>query len=187
MNVVITGHTSGIGKAVLERFYGLGFETVGVSRKNGWDLEHPNTIPGLLETYDCNVVVNNAYCGDVQRVLLREWFLKNRHHSNRCMVVIGSLSTNVPMPREEMINYVAFKEALHRTCYELQILKHQCRLILVRPGFVDTPFVAAFLDKKKHRWLSPSEVSKIIVDAVIQTDHMEMREIVCVGRDQVVL
>lgn len=71
MKVLITGHTTGIGKALYDRFNELKFVTHGVSRSTGFDIE--NSYEDILTqalTYD--IFVNNAYYKDYQIRFLQD-------------------------------------------------------------------------------------------------------------------
>ena len=71
MKCLITGHTKGIGKSLYDAFVLMGFEVIGVSRSNGYDIsERYQDIVALAET--CDLVINNAYCQDYQTRLLRD-------------------------------------------------------------------------------------------------------------------
>jgi len=65
MKIGITGHTSGIGKAIYNYFP----NTVGFSRTNGYDIKY--NIDEIIEDCDgCDVFINNAYDDHAQIDLL---------------------------------------------------------------------------------------------------------------------
>ena len=68
--IAIIGHTKGIGKAIAKLYKKKGFEVVGLSRSNGYDLEtkQEDIIKKLL---DCHLIVVNAYAGRGQFELLK--------------------------------------------------------------------------------------------------------------------
>ena len=101
MKCLITGHTKGIGKALYDTFVLMGFEVIGVSRSNGYDIsERYQDIVALAET--CDLVINNAYCQDYQTRLLRELAGKTK------IISIGSIagyySSNVLKKKEYCLN-----------------------------------------------------------------------------------
>lgn len=65
MKCLITGHTSGIGKMLYERFSKLGFDTAGVSKSSGYDFE--NRYDDIIKlALGCDIFLNNAYHKDFQ-------------------------------------------------------------------------------------------------------------------------
>jgi hypothetical protein len=107
--IVITGHTSGIGKAIYDKFTEISCrEIVGMSRSNGYDLEK-DFDKIVEEASGAELFINNAY-RDKQQVRLVE-ALKNKVDM---MVVMGSVSRFYP----ELIptDYVHDKQELAETC-----------------------------------------------------------------------
>ena len=43
MKCIITGHTAGVGKAMYEHFQAKGWEVIGMSRANGYDISIEQT------------------------------------------------------------------------------------------------------------------------------------------------
>jgi nucleoside-diphosphate-sugar epimerase len=71
MKCVITGHTSGIGKALYEYFISINFDVIGLSTSNGYDIEERYT--DVIKIIDgCDLFINNAYHTDFQSQLLSE-------------------------------------------------------------------------------------------------------------------
>ena len=60
MKIGITGHTSGIGKAIFEMYP----DSIGWSRSNGYDIKEPDKI--IRECKNLDVVINNAHDGFAQ-------------------------------------------------------------------------------------------------------------------------
>jgi hypothetical protein len=73
MNVAITGHTSGLGKAFREIYpIGLNF-----SRSNGYDISYSVIQKCITDkSENANMFINNAYCGFSQADLLYRLCLK---------------------------------------------------------------------------------------------------------------
>ena len=60
MKFAITGHTSGIGKAIAELCRTKGYQWIGFSRGTGYDIsEDCDKI--VNESSDCDVFINNAH------------------------------------------------------------------------------------------------------------------------------
>jgi len=129
---VITGHTSGIGKAIFDKFGG-----VGLSRATLFDISK-HDIKSYLK--DCDVFVNNAY--DNQHPWAQTKMLYQAKESRQ--IVIGSNTTdqskNKPHP------YQSAKLALENSCNQLFYLGYN--ITLIKLGYVDTPRVSKITDKK---------------------------------------
>ncbi len=88
MKVVITGHTSGLGKEFYDHFIHRDHEVIGLSRSNGYDIS--KNIEDIVKiASSCDLFINNAYAGDSQLKLLM--LLKNEVNN---IVVCGSSSRN---------------------------------------------------------------------------------------------
>jgi hypothetical protein len=114
--IIITGHTTGIGKAIYNKFKEISCrEIIGMSRSNGYDLEK-DFDKIIAEAEGCEIFINNAYCGEQQLKLVEA--LKDKVDM---MIVMGSVSRQYP----ELIptDYVKHK----------QDLAEACRLISVNP------------------------------------------------------
>jgi len=107
--IVITGHTSGIGKAIYDKFNEISCrEIVGMSRSNGYDIEK-DFDKIVEEATGAEFFINNAYRDEQQLKLFHA--LKDKVDM---MVVMGSVSRMYP----ELIptDYVHDKQALAEAC-----------------------------------------------------------------------
>jgi hypothetical protein len=107
--IVITGHTSGIGKAIYDKFTEISCrEIVGMSRSNGYDIEK-DFDKIVEEATGAELFINNAYRDKQQLKLFHA--LKNKVDM---MVVMGSVSRMYP----ELIptDYVHDKQELAEAC-----------------------------------------------------------------------
>jgi hypothetical protein len=84
VKIVITGHTSGLGKGLYDHFLNQGHEVFGLSRSNGFDISD-NFEQVVDICSECDLFINNAYCGNSQSKLLLA--LKNKVKK---IVVCGS-------------------------------------------------------------------------------------------------
>jgi hypothetical protein len=85
--IVITGHTSGIGKAIYDKFKEVSCrEIIGMSRSNGYDIDK-DFEKIVEESAGAEIFINNAY-RDKQQLRLFE-ALKNKVDM---MIVMGSVS-----------------------------------------------------------------------------------------------
>jgi hypothetical protein len=107
--IVITGHTSGIGKALFDKFKEIScHEIVGISRSNGYDIDAD--FDKVVEAATgADLFINNAYRDGQQLKLFHA--LKDRVNM---MVVMGSVSRLYP----DLIptGYVQDKQALAEAC-----------------------------------------------------------------------
>ena len=72
MKVAITGHSSGIGKAVYDRVYPC---VIGFSRSNGYDITDAASRKRMIqESITCDIFINNAHNGFSQIDMLVEVF-----------------------------------------------------------------------------------------------------------------
>lgn len=107
--IIITGHTSGVGKAIYNKFTETSCrEIVGMSRSNGYDIEK-DFDKIVKEAAGAEIFINNAYRDGQQLKLFNA--LKNKVDM---MVVMGSVSRHYP----ELIptDYVHDKQALAEAC-----------------------------------------------------------------------
>ena len=107
--IVITGHTSGIGKAIFDKFTEVScHKIIGMSRSNGYDIEK-DFDKIVEEASGADFFVNNAYRDGQQLKLFHA--LKDKVNM---MVVMGSVSRHYP----ELIptDYVHDKQALAEAC-----------------------------------------------------------------------
>tara|TARA_B110000503_G_scaffold95034_1_gene143088 strand:+ start:6489 stop:7094 length:606 start_codon:yes stop_codon:yes gene_type:complete len=107
--IIITGHTSGIGKAIYDKFTEVSCrEIIGMSRSNGYDIEK-DFDKVVEEATGAEIFINNAYRDSQQLELFNA--LKDKVDM---MVVMGSVSRHYP----ELIptDYVHDKQALAEAC-----------------------------------------------------------------------
>lgn len=157
MNIAITGHTNGIGKALTEYFTDRGHTVLGFSRSNGFDICDEKTqkhISKVLET--CDVFINNAYAPNAQKKLLLDAILLWEGTTNT-IININSKSTlikNVPAYMEE---YVKDKTEQSKIIKD-RIFKARPYIINFTVGLVDTDMAKIFDSKK----MQPIELAKLI-------------------------
>jgi hypothetical protein len=83
MKIMITGHTSGLGKFLSDQFLNEGHTVVGISRSTGVDLS--TTVEGAIAlAKDCDLVVLNSNAGQLE--LLERLSLQNQ------IIVMGSIA-----------------------------------------------------------------------------------------------
>ena len=61
MKIAITGHTSGIGKAIYDALI-TSYDVIGLSRSNGYDITTDLGRSKIVDcAYDCDIFINNAF------------------------------------------------------------------------------------------------------------------------------
>lgn len=135
--IAITGHTSGIGQAIANWFERYGHEVVGFSRSTGDNLADSATIQRIASS-EATILVNNAFHEMAQVDLLYAWF-DRWHDCHKTILCISSNSgdgtKSFPHP------YAVYKAALDKATAQLQNCNPTCRILNLRPGYVDTPRV----------------------------------------------
>lgn len=132
MKIVITGHTSGLGKALYDSLSER-HDVLGLSRQNGYDLS-VDLYPFLVDNFD--VYINNAYHGYAQVDLLYQMFDKNKYR--KCTIInIGSVSADGN--RDSVNEYAVHKSALEKACSQLQLIDSECKVVHLKLGRMNTP------------------------------------------------
>lgn len=113
MKCVITGHTTGLGKALFGHFTALGWEVVGLSRLTGHDLTTDlDKVVEIANTAD--LFINNA---NVDRAQLN---LLNAINKNVKQIVMGSVAGEFNQQLQS--DYSQHKADLAQRCRELSLL-----------------------------------------------------------------
>lgn len=158
MKTAITGHTSGLGLALAEAFP----DSIGFSRSNGYDLNlHSTRMKMYGEIDGCDVFINNAPINWNQTALLYELWEKWKNR-DKIIVNIGSdaadYTQNIARP------YNVQKKSLQDACLQLQHASQPCKVVLIRPSYIDTPRVSHINASK----MDPKELAQFIKEVVEQ-------------------
>tara|TARA_B100000029_G_scaffold82636_1_gene73653 strand:- start:816 stop:1418 length:603 start_codon:yes stop_codon:yes gene_type:complete len=177
MKIAITGHTSGVGKSLYDKLVGLGHTVFGYSRANGFDLSNKDQVAKLVkkivyreninytkggfeyEDDDVDVFINNAYYNWSQVDLLYKVYEPWRD-KDKIIINIGSVTGD--SSKKYMHEYQVHKVALDNACKQLQPLG-KCKVINVRPGWVDTNFNPKKTIPKDIEILKPDQVADIVL------------------------
>ena len=152
MKMVITGHTSGLGRSIYEKF-SASHEVLGLSRETGHNLS-ADLRSFLIDDFD--VYVNNAYYDYSQVSLLYQLFERNKYRD--CFIInIGSVSAD---GNKDTVNeYAIHKAALEKACTQLQLIDSECRVIHLKLGRMKTPMT-------DHQNMYPRMDTQYIADTI---------------------
>lgn len=135
MKIAITGHTSGIGQALAEAYYGN--EIVGLSKRDGNNIRNIPKIADQIEP--CDMFINNAQAGYAQTELLFEMH-KRWTNTHKHIIVISTMMTQQPVSVIDGLDeYRIQKIALEQAVNQLRHKNTGPRITLVRPGKVNNP------------------------------------------------
>jgi NADP-dependent 3-hydroxy acid dehydrogenase YdfG len=162
MKVVVTGHTSGLGKTLYDRLSEK-HHTIGLSRSNGHDLSK-DIASFQVENFD--VYINNAYHAYAQVDLLYQLFEQNKYR-NCTIINIGSVSAD---GNKDTINeYAVHKSALEKACSQLQLIDTDCKVIHLKLGRMNTPMTDS---RKEYPRIDTGYVANIIEWMLCQPEKM---------------
>jgi NAD(P)-dependent dehydrogenase (short-subunit alcohol dehydrogenase family) len=161
MKILISGHTSGIGKAIADKFSANNYEVIGFSRSNNRDLTQlVNKIDFCDLAEKSDVIVLNADLKFDNVQLLYNIYNRLKNNKDTSIIVIGSHSTETTKNWAHL--YQIEKLALEEAARQLQNVADAPYIGIVRPGYVDTPRVQNIEAAK----MNPDEVANIVYDMV---------------------
>lgn len=135
MNVAVTGHTSGLGKAFFNYYEQNGHTVHGFSRQTGYDLRDWAQLQNLLDaTENFDLIISNAKPDFVQAVLLYEWV--KRITRAKQIISIGSCIVNLDIDKKQEVGinlYKTQKLALQNAHQQLIDKYTDLNSILVHP------------------------------------------------------
>jgi NAD(P)-dependent dehydrogenase (short-subunit alcohol dehydrogenase family) len=173
MKIALTGHTSGIGKALYD-ILSQEHEVVCFSRSNGYDIKYDITIEKIVQgSLDCDVFINNAYYSLAQVYILNKLWTYWSRDKSKTIVNISSLS-KYPGISGNQSGYSAHKAALSHQAFLLMFKgNRKCRMINVNPGFVESKMTEG-VDANK---LTAPECAEQIAHAINLPQHIEIGEL----------
>ena len=172
MKFAITGHTSGIGKAVAEMCHTKGYQWIGFSRGTGYDIAREKDCGKIVyESSDCDVFINNAYYEYAQVDLLYQMW-DSWKDQRKQIVCISSVAGDIRY--NEVMPYSVHKAALDHACEQLQSASSECAVINIKPSYVDTPWHEGnnTIDK-----MNPKHLADNILLCIEQPVHIETMRI----------
>ena len=173
MKIALTGHTSGIGKALYD-ILSQEHEVVCFSRSNGYDIKEDDTIERIVqESLNCDVFINNAYYSLSQVYILNRLWTFWARDKSKTIVNISSLS-KYPGISGNTSGYSAHKAALSHQAFLLMFKgNRKCRMINVNPGFVESKMTEG-VDANK---LTAPECAEQIAHVINLPQHIEIGEL----------
>jgi NAD(P)-dependent dehydrogenase (short-subunit alcohol dehydrogenase family) len=164
-SIAIVGHTRGIGKAIADLYQDKGYQVIGMSRSNGYDITVDQE--KIVDTVrDCDLIVINAHAGRSQLNLLKSMY--ERYHDHRKKVAVITSTSGTPegmdedLSTDEYRQYCDDKKELIGYIADLQqdLLPRAMSVYDVCPDVVDT-------DMTKGLWTTlPKLEAKEVAQAV---------------------
>jgi len=180
MKVAITGHTSGLGKQLWERFEPEAEAMLGFSRSNGYDIVSRENIKSIIEQVkDYDVFINNAYWGfaqvDLLNAIYKSWFGRNNTY-------VLNISSNTSYHQKTKHHpYAIHKIALDEQIRQLQALKGWPALMNFRPGAFESK-MGNLIDgvlRPRQKWqMETSTAADLIMYAFENRHRFIVRDIV---------
>lgn len=139
VKIAITGHSAGIGLALSTIYQNHGYEVVGLSRRNGYNIRSLQKIVEKVKT--CDIFINNAQVGFAQTELLFAIYKEWQGIENKKIINISTLMTSEPissLPGLNMTEYYVQKVALEEAIKQLRHYHNWPKLCLIKPGAVST-------------------------------------------------
>lgn len=137
MKYAITGHTSGIGKAVYDT---LGKDIIGFSKSTGYDITNrDDRLKILHEIEDCDVFINCVSVDFSQTEMLIDYFDRYKD-TDKTILNIGSRVAEVILPQTHthLVDYQAQKRSLKITVDDLKAIGCSINIKYVWFGYVGT-------------------------------------------------
>lgn len=155
MLAVVTGHSSGIGRALAQRLSQRGYAVLGLSRRNGFDLSTPEGLDKAVrhvrqQTNEVNVLINNAgqlWLDEAERsprdlqayatlLTLAPYYLTLHLPLAEGAVVLNVASSAAYHADRDVGLYAALKAAVVSLTKSLAVrLAPRVRVVSVSPGF----------------------------------------------------
>lgn len=155
--VVVTGHTSGIGKEIFEYFSKDPNNSVfGFSRSTGYDIKNRAIRNEIIEfSTDADIFVNNAYSwhDDSQLILLRNMFHK-WHGQDKIIINMSSIAPAQP----DQTTYSLLKGGIDAFCFSKTFqLPH---IINLKPNWVMVENLRKEIGSQPH--MTTSQVVEVL-------------------------
>lgn len=172
--IIITGHTSGIGKSLASIFAQHGHTIIGFSRSTGHNIDSQDVRDLILST-EADVFINNAYDPMGQTELL-QGFIKRWEGHDKFIINLSSKLVHLP---SEVTELSAFNEYIENKKTQNSIIasRHSIakpKLLNIMPGLVDTAMASIFEANK----INPTNLANLIYTLYNFRTHISIQEIV---------
>ena len=147
MKISITGHTSGIGKALFG-YFKQEHECVGFSKSTGHNITDATNRASIISaSIDCDIFVNNAYSNyDDSQLFLLQGIYNAWKDQDKIIINISSRITDFPINEKEApVAYYTTKGRQDSFCLGKRSFP---QIINLKLGMTDTPRVN-FVDRQK--------------------------------------
>lgn len=180
MQIAITGHTKGIGKAISNRFNK--HHVKGFSITDGYDIGDPQTRKEIIEKIrECEVFVNNAFDKTGQTELLKE-MISCWHNTNKLIVHMNSKAiffNDESLYQQKLQQGLLFKEYIEakreqQSIIDKHILKSSPNILNVILGPVESGFGNLLHCEK----LTVSDVADYIHFCISNKDRIHTQQVV---------
>ena len=183
MKISITGHTSGIGLAIAQKFKEHDHEVRGFSRSNGFDISDKSTRDSILaSSKDADVFVNNAYHPTGQTELLREAIAVWKDTKT----VIVNLSSKCifyptdhvnPAVQEYSVAYKAAKEQQEKIINTLFYSRSKARILNILPGVVNAGPSVLYPELVPGPKIDPKDLAELIYGIIMMRNKISIQTI----------
>lgn len=171
MKILLSGHTKGIGLAIYEHFTNLNYEVVGYSRTNSLDLlDRYTQIKFIMESVSSDIIILNANIGFKNVGLFYDLCKALYKRTEKTIIVLGSHSTETT--KLFVHPYQIEKIALEEAARQIQGLRDYPNIVILRPGYVDTPAAAKIKDQQK---ISPNSIAKLIESIITSNTNNDYK------------
>lgn len=163
MSIVLTGHTSGLGKYIFENL-----ECDGLSRSNGNNIEDVNRIVNKIKNYD--VFINNTFHVEYQQKLFEnifdEWKFKNK-----TIINILNLSTILEEKFNDNNDYFLSKQKF-KDSIQKRLIRNKNKQVRVINLFLGTlEYNENYIGKNKLKCKDVLETIKFVLNSPNDIEH----------------
>jgi len=172
MNIAITGHKNGIGKAIFNLLKKEGHFVVGYDIEEGFDIEDVSTQQEILDlSKDYDVFINNAHSMNSQIELFDMFFNEWQMQDNKHIINISSIEKLFPNPinNPQILVYTQQKKKLWKKAFSSIANRSEDRKVkisTVSPSLVKTALSDMYVDRnywgKTIPMMQPVDVAKVV-------------------------
>lgn len=170
MQIVITGHTKGIGKSMYDLASKKGYAVTGLSRSNGNDITKADLVAKIAHA---DVFINNAYAPIYQTKLL-EQMLEAWNGKDKLIINISSKLSFINSDRNEKVKQYIVDKTAQNTIMQRQSMSAYPKICNVVLGLVDTEMSSVFKSDNK---MNTEDIAELVL-TLIENKKLCIQEIV---------